>query len=265
MLRRNFFLALMLCLLSLVQAAAQQPQTADKWATLYGQKIHYLDVGSGPAVVLLHGMGGSTANWAGTVPALASQYRVIVPDQIGFGKSDKPLVGYRVGTYVDFLDALLKELKVEKATLVGNSLGGWIALTADVDPNTLYLLNPTTRAGIRQLLPLVMYNKLMASSEAVVDAFFAQRLAAGDGYTINALIESVKRGEDALDGRLGGIKTPTLIVWGKQDGLTPLAWGERFKKEIPGAEMVVFDQCGHAPPIEKASEFNAALLKFLAR
>jgi pimeloyl-ACP methyl ester carboxylesterase len=288
MLKKRFLFTLILLLAAFAHASARQPQTSDKWATIYGQKIHYLDVGQGPVVVLLHGMGGSTANWAATVPALAAKYRVIVPDQIGFGKSDKPLISYRVGTYVDFLDALLRELKVEKATLVGNSLGGWIsasyalaypaktekivlvdaagfALGPNDDPKALHTLNPSTREGVRQLLPLVLYNHKLFMSDAGVDTFLAQRIAAGDGYTINALIESVKRGEDMLDGRLGNIKTPALIVWGKQDGLTPLAWGERFKKEIPGAEMIVFDQCGHAPPLEKAADFNAALLKFLEK
>jgi len=77
------------------------------------------------------------------------------------------------------------------------------------------------------------------------------------------LIESIKRDEDFLNGKLGAIKQPTLIVWGKQDGLLPLADAERFDKEIPNSELVVFDRCGHAPQIEKALEFNAAVLKFL--
>ena len=288
MIRKRLFLLLIIILVTFAQATAQQPQSTDKWATLFGQKIHYLDVGQGPTVVLLHGLGGSSANWALTVPALATKYRVIVPDQIGFGKSDKPLINYRVGTYVDFLDALLKEAKVEKATLVGNSLGGWIgaayalahpakveklvlvdaagfALGPNDDPKRLYTLNISTREGVRQMLPLVMYNYKLFMGDAAVDAFLAQRLAAGDGFTINALLESVKRGEDTLDGQLDKLKTPTLIIWGKQDGLTPLAWGERFKKEIPNSEIIIFDQCGHAPPLEKATDFNAALIKFLEK
>jgi alpha-beta hydrolase superfamily lysophospholipase len=102
-------------------------QAADKEVTVFGQKIHYVEAGSGPVVVLLHGLGGNTTNWAFNVPALAQKYRVIVPDQIGFGRSDKPLINYRVGTYADFLDKFLDELKVEKASLVGNSMGGWMA------------------------------------------------------------------------------------------------------------------------------------------
>jgi 2-hydroxy-6-oxonona-2,4-dienedioate hydrolase len=69
-----------------------------------------------------------------------------------------------------------------------------------------------------------------------------------------------------LDGKLAGVKQPTLIIWGREDGLTPLAReGEQFKKEMPSAQFVIFEQCGHAPQAEKAAEFNAAVLKFLSQ
>ncbi len=69
-----------------------------------------------------------------------------------------------------------------------------------------------------------------------------------------------------LDGKLSAIKQPVLIVWGREDGLTPLAReGEKFKRELPSAQFVVFEQCGHVPQVEKAAEFNAAVLKFLSQ
>ncbi|HWP43944.1 MAG TPA: alpha/beta fold hydrolase [Blastocatellia bacterium] len=268
-------------------AAQAQPQTADKYATVFGAKIHYLEAGSGPAVILLHGLGGDASNWASTTGPLSQKYRVIVPDQLGFGKSDKPLLNYRVGTLVDFLDGLYKELKIERATLVGNSLGGFVAaafalahpekvdrlvlvcsagfsLPKETDPHILSGLNPSTRSQIKQIMSLIFYNEQLFTSDAAVDAFFARKVAAGDGYTIQRFIESLARGEDVLDGRLGAIKHPTLIIWGRQDGLIPLATGERFKKEIAGSELVIIEQCGHVPQIEKAAEFNAALMRFLA-
>ena len=128
-----FRLAVMAALLILSSfassASAQQPaqSAAGKEAMVYGMKIHYVEAGSGPTVVLLHGLGGSSPNWAFNTDVLAQKFRVIVPDQIGFGRSDKPFTNYRVATYVDFLDGFLKELKIERAALVGNSMGGWIA------------------------------------------------------------------------------------------------------------------------------------------
>ncbi|HKS41714.1 MAG TPA: alpha/beta hydrolase, partial [Blastocatellia bacterium] len=107
--------------------ATKQSAVADKTATVYGVKIHYQEAGSGPVVILLHGLGGDVSNWAQTIGPLSQKYRVIVPDQIGFGRSDKPMINYRVGTLVDFLDGFYKELKLERASLVGNSLGGWTA------------------------------------------------------------------------------------------------------------------------------------------
>ncbi|MFL6282449.1 MAG: alpha/beta fold hydrolase [Pyrinomonadaceae bacterium] len=259
-----------------------------KETVVFGQKIKYVDVGSGPVVVLLHGLGGNSSNWAFNISALSAKYRVIAPDQIGFGRSDKPLINYRVGTYADFLDKLLDGLNVERATLVGNSMGGWIAALyavkypkrverlvlvdaagfappKDLDLSTLSGLNPSTREQARYLAGLVFFNPLF-KTDAAVDATLAARISAGDGYTIQSLVESIRRNEDMLDGKLSAVKQPVLIIWGRDDGLTPLAReGEKFKKEIPSAQFVVFDQCGHVPQVERAAEFNAAVLKFLSR
>jgi pimeloyl-ACP methyl ester carboxylesterase len=79
-------------------------------------------------VILLHGLGADATNWAMNTAVLATSFHVLVPDQIGFGESDKPLINYRVGTLVDFLDGFYKKVGVSKATVVGNSLGGWTAL-----------------------------------------------------------------------------------------------------------------------------------------
>jgi pimeloyl-ACP methyl ester carboxylesterase len=223
--------------------------------------------------------------WQFNIGPLAEKYHVFVPDQIGFGKSDKPLVNYRIRTYVDFLDQFCKQLKIDRATLVGNSMGGWIAAIfaatypdrvdklvladaagyappKDFDTRAFFGLNPTTREGMKVLSARVFYNKAFLS-DAAIDQAMAARLAAGDGYTIKSITESIIRGEDFLDDVVKTIKHPTLIVWGREDGLVPLSEGERFHKDIAGSTLIVFDQCGHVPNIEKAGEFNAAVIKFL--
>jgi pimeloyl-ACP methyl ester carboxylesterase len=268
-------------------ALAQTPQ--EKSVTVFGAKIRYLEAGdaSKPKVILLHGLGANAESWQLTIPALATRFHVIAPDQIGFGKSDKPLLKYRVGTYVDFLDKLMAELKIEKAVLVGNSMGGWIAaLTAIKYPNRveklvlvaaagiiperydeaqIYQLNNSTRDEIRANLKLIFANPMLQNNETLVDQFFTQRVTANDGYTINAIIESIKRKEDFLNNRLGEIKKPTLIIWGKQDGLIPVNDAYNFNKGIAGSELVVFDECGHVPQFEKAAEFNKKVLEFLQK
>jgi pimeloyl-ACP methyl ester carboxylesterase len=286
--RQALFAALFTLLLAATAAAQAPAAQPSKEAVVFGQKIQYTDAGSGPIVVLLHGLGGNGTNWAFNTPALAEKFRVIVPDQVGFGRSDKPLINYRIGTYVDFLDKFLSELKVERATLVGNSMGGWVAALyalrypnkvdrlvlvdsagfappKEFDLNALAGLNPSTRDEMKRLAGMVFYNPLFKSDSAI-DVLLAQRLSAGDGYTIQRLVESIHRGDDMLDGKLSAVKQPALIVWGREDGLTPLAReGEKFKRELPSAQFVVFEQCGHVPQVEKAAEFNAAVLKFLSQ
>src|SRR5258708_6362027 len=118
---------LILLLAVFVVPASGQGQPADKTITVFGQSIHYFDLGSGPVVVLLHGLGSRKEDWLPVLEPMAQRYRLLVPDQIGFGRSEKPLLDYSVQTYVDFLNEFLRQLKVEKASLVGESLGGWIA------------------------------------------------------------------------------------------------------------------------------------------
>ena len=270
---------------NLFAQTATAPQ--EKTAIVFGAKIRYLEAGDAakPTVILLHGLGAQAESWQLNIPALAQNYRVIALDQIGFGKSDKPFLKYRVGTYADFLDKFMSELKIEKASLVGNSLGGWVAafyamkypskverivladasglMPKEIDFSRIYQLNNSTRDEIRANLKLIFANPALQNNEALVDQFFTLRIAAGDGYTISSLIESIKRKEDFLDDRLGEIKRPTLIIWGRQDGLLPVSDGERFNKGIVDSRLVVFDNCGHAPQFEKAADFNKTVLEFL--
>ena len=280
---------LIVLLLFIFSASASAQAPTEKTVSVFGAKIAYVEAGdpSKPTVILLHGLGGNSGNWLFTIPALAANYHVIAPDQIGFGKSDRVMLKYRVGTYVDFLDKFMSELKIEKASLVGNSLGGWVAAwtaikypnrvekiilvdaaglkPAAVDMAQIYSLNYSTREEVRQIVKLVFYNQALFGSDAFIEQSLNVRVTANDGYTINSLIESIKRDEDFLNGRLGEIKKPTLIIWGKQDGLLKVADAEQFKREIAGSELLVFDQCGHVPMVEKALDFNKAVLTFLAK
>lgn len=280
-------LSLIAVLIMSIAGCGQAPQ--ERSVTVFGAKINYVEAGDAakPKVILLHGLGGSLANWATNTGALAQSYHVIALDQVGFGKSDKPNLKYRVGTYVDFLDKFMAELKIEKASLVGNSMGGWVAgLMAIRYPNRvekivladaagivpeniseaqIYQLNNSTRDEIRTNMKLIFANPVLQNNEALVDQFMTARVMANDGGTINSLIESIKRKEDFLNTRLAEIKKPTLIIWGKQDGLLPVADAYTLNKGITGSELVVFDQCGHVPQFEKSSDFNKKVLEFLAK
>jgi len=267
---------------------AQAPQS--KTVDVFGQKIHYLEAGSGPNVILLHGLGADYSNWALNIPLLAKSFHVYVPDQIGFGESDKPLINYRVATLVDFLDGFTKKVGIAKASIVGNSLGGWAAIAytlAHPDKvekmvlvdragysfeklggpkpthEMLEGLNPSTLAGAKGVLAIVLANKAMIN-DALAEQMLTSHLKHNDGYTIDKFIDSILRSDDVVDGKLGAIKAPTLVIWGREDALVPLAAGKMLASEIPGADSVILDHCGHVPQLECAVPFNAALLKFLS-
>jgi len=256
---------------------------AENSVTVFGARLHYVDAGSGSVVVLLHGLADDVGVWESVIPALAAKHRVIALDQVGFGRSDKPLLDYRAATFVDFLDGFLNELKIDRASLVGNSLGGWIAadfalahperierlvlcnaagyaaVAKNMNPRTFSALRLASRDDIRHLGPLTFHDKRFYED---VDLAFKQRVTAGDGYTVNQVLDSILRGEDVLDGRVGAIHKPTLILWGREDKLIPLSFAERFHKEIAGSRLEIIDNCGHMPHVECADKFNQALLKF---
>ena len=283
----NRFAGLLTVLVTTVVVWAQAPPS--KQVEIFGQKIQYSEAGSGPTVILLHGLGGDKSNWAYTAPALAKNYHVYVPDQIGFGESDKPLIDYRIGTLVDFLDGFYKKLGITKAIVVGNSLGGWTAAAftlahpdkvdrlvlvdsagyslaktgVQAQRELLQVLNPSTVASEKALMGTILANKAMVT-DAFAEGAFAQHMRRGDGYTIDRFLDSLLRNEDVIDGKLGAIKVPTLVVWGREDGLIPLSAGQMMGTEIAGSQTVILDHCGHVPQIECAVPFNTALLKFLA-
>jgi len=265
---------------------AQQTTTpVDKVASVYGAKVHYVDAGTGSPVILLHGLADDIGVWESVIPALAAKHRVIALDQIGFGRSDKPLLSYRVTTFVDFLDGFLNQLKIDRASVVGNSLGGWVAadfalahpdrvdrlvlcdaagyaaVVKNMNPRALSALRLASRDDIRYLGPLTFHDKRFYED---VDLAFKQRVTAGDSYTVKQVLESMVRGEDVLDGRVSAIHKPTLILWGRDDKLIPLSFAERFHKEITGSRLEVIDNCGHMPHVECPEKFNTAVLQFLS-
>ena len=281
--------ALLIGLFAIVPCAAQEETTAtpkiEKFITTYGAKIHYVEAGSGAPVILIHGLADNVAIWDPVIPALAARFRVIALDQIGFGRSDKPLLNYRVSTLVDFLDVFLTELKIERASLVGNSLGGWVAaayalahperverlvlsdaagyaaLTKTMDSRALRALRVASRDDIRYLGPLAFHDKRFYQD---VDTAFKERVTAGDSYTVAQVLDSMIRGDDALDNKLQTLKQPTLVLWGREDKLIPLSFGEQFHREIVNSRLRIIDNCGHMPQLECPNEFSAAVLKFFS-
>ena len=250
--------------------------------TVFGRTIRYYDIGSGPPLVLIHGIGGDADEWAFCFESLSASHRVIALDLLGFGRSDKPFIAYCIEVFVEQLEAFLRNLNLQRPSLLGVSLGAWIAATfalkfperleklvlvdaAGVWGNTTALpvdLNVSSRRHAREVFELLLYDKSLAT-DALVDLAYQQHLARGDGYTIHRVLQNLREGREFLDNRIAGIATPTLIVWGEEDLLIPVATGRLMNRLIRNSRLEVIPQCGHLPAFEKPAEFVRCVLEFL--
>ncbi|MGC2111652.1 MAG: alpha/beta fold hydrolase [Candidatus Korobacteraceae bacterium] len=253
-------------------------------ATVFGRTIRYYDVGAGPVLVLIHGIGGDADEWAFCFEPLAASHRVIAFDLLGFGRSDKPLIEYTVAGFVEVLERFLRGLGIERASLLGASLGGWIAASFalrfpdEVDKlilvdsaaawgDTTELpidLHVSTRAHLREVFDLLFYDSRLATEE-LVDLAYELHLERGDGYTIDSVLRNLQSGRERLDATIGDVKARTLIVWGEQDRMIPVSVGRRLQQLIAGSRLEVIAECGHLPALEKPAEFVRCVLSFLGQ
>lgn len=271
----------------------------EKYLKVQGIKIRYFDQGKGPAVLLIHGLGGAAVNWFENIDSLSQKYRVVVPDLPSFGKSEVPKVssgeiGYDY--FTSFLKNFLEKLRIKKIIPVGGSMGGGIAVNFALkfpqrveklvivsgsglgQEISLYkmLRQPlvqrvlaqvlSNKAVMRQVARLVLYNPC-SLDEASVVAYInwlknpeVQKLITQLG---SRAVDSTGQKWLFID-RLSEIYCPTLVIWGRNDRVLPLKQGLRAHESIRGSKLVVFNQCGHVPFLEKPGEFNQALLEFLA-
>lgn len=250
--------------------------------TVVGRSIKYYDVGSGPPLVLLHGIGGDADEWAFCFERLSRSHRVVALDLLGFGRSDKPPIEYTIAGFVEVVEQFLNVLNLKRVNLLGESLGGWIAsafalkfpqrvdklILVDAagvwgDITTLPIdVRVSTRAHLRDVFRLVFYNKELAT-DALVDYGYQMHLERGDAPTIESVLRNTSG--ERLDDVINGISAPTLIVWGEQDEMIPLRVGQNLRRLIRGSKLVVIPECGHLPELEKPEEFVDCVLEFLKR
>jgi len=249
-----------------------------------GYRLRYLEAGSGPPVVLLHGLGADSRTWRLAMPVLAERAHVYALDQLGFGQSEKPEISYRIQTLVDSLGGFLDTMHLDRASIVGNSLGGWVAASfaaahpervdhlvlvdaagygepGQIVQDYLSRFDPAMAAQAQQFLSGLTPDERRAM-EAALAAYFARR-SRGDGYAMGSLIQSIMRGEDALGDSVKRIKAPTLVLWGRNDPVIPVRMADKLADDIPKAKKVVLDGCGHRPQVECSAVFIKAVQKFL--
>jgi pimeloyl-ACP methyl ester carboxylesterase len=262
-----------------------QPLPPLQTVMVRGHKIAYYERGKGSVVILIHGLGADSHHWAANIDELSPNFRVIALDQIGYGQSDKPLMRYTVENFSNYLHAFLLALKIPKASLVGSSLGGWVALDFTLrHPQMAEKLVLVDAAGLRPtaalkwpeggrktlsppntrwFFDLMAANREWATTDLGPNAF-ERHVQNGDSYTVASSVAEMFTGREFEDKKLGKVHVPTLIIWGRDDMLIPLAMGEELHKGIAGSQMIVIDGTGHIPMVGKPMEFNEAVRKFLS-
>jgi len=253
-------------------------------ATVFGRSIKYYDVGSGPPLLLIHGLGGDADEWAFCFEPFSQSRRVIALDLLGFGRSDKPLIDYTIAGFVEVIEEFLRGLKIERAAVLGESLGGWIAsafaLKFRERVDKLVLVDAagvwgdiaglpidvrvSTRAHLRDVFRLLFHDKRLAT-DLFIDIAYELHLERGDSYTIDSVLRSQQDGHERLDDVIGKLGVPTLILWGEQDEMIPLSVGQNLHSLIPGSKLEVIAQCGHLPALEKPAEFVRCVLDFVGQ
>ena len=258
----------------------------EKFININGYKIRYLESGDADkTIVLLHGLGASAERWEFVIPELSKQYRVIVPDLIGFGHSDKPLVDYTTEFFSDFLSSFLKKLEITRTNIIGSSLGGQItAKYASQHPEIIENLVLVSPSGIMKhstpALDAYVMAALYPDIEVAKNAF---QMMAGPARQINqkiieGFVERMKlpnakmafmstllglKNAEALTKSLKKISVPTLIIWGEDDPVIPVKYADDFVSSIQDCRFYMMDNCGHTPYVDDPKKFAKLVLDFL--
>jgi len=269
------------------------PQTTSRTVTALGVETHYHDAGHGPPLLLLHGSGpgvSAWSNWRPVYPELSRHYRVIAPDQVGFNRTQPPEpVRYGRKLWTDHAFALLEELGIERCSIIGNSMGGAIALSmAAARPGAVDRIVVMGTMGVGMELPPGLAEvwgywpsreamrsiiELFAYDQSIVtDELVEMRYEASTDPTVRDAFAAMfpeprQRGVDDLalsDDELRALTHPVLLAHGYHDRIVPFRSSSLPLMDLlPNAELHAFGNSGHWVMIEQPREFNATVLAFL--
>lgn len=261
------------------------------YADVAGAHVRFVDEGEGPPVVLIHGFASALDTWRGVMKELKKSHRVLALDLKGFGWSSRPDGDYSPQAEAQLVLALMDQRNVKSAAVVAHSWGSSVALAM-----TLAAPERVTRLALydawvyeEQLPTTFLWARASGVGEALFDAFYAERPADKIArafydpktYVTEPFVEEVERALDrpgttaaalaAVRGQrfedvqktYATIKQPVLLLWGREDEVTLLPFGERLARDLPRARLVVYPRCGHFPMIEAASASNDELARFL--
>ncbi|HEX6745873.1 MAG TPA: alpha/beta hydrolase [Longimicrobium sp.] len=240
------------------------------WSEAGAYRIHRVEAGAGSeTVVLLHGLSGSARWWQRNIPALAVSRRVAVPDVVGFGRSRAPGRLPDVPAAAEVLADWIASVSADPVHLVGHSMGGHLAVhIAASRPELVRRLVLVDAAGIpRARTPRTLLRLLYETGPPrrwgdprFLPVIWRDALTAGPVTVLRGLRHILR---DDVRPLLPRITAPTLILWGEKDGLVPLDAARALRAGIPDSRLMVIRGAHHNPMIDRADEFNAALLRFL--
>jgi len=246
-------------------------------------RLHYLEAGAGPPVLLVHGLASSaTQDWSRLIAPLGQRFHVFAPDLPGFGESERPPeADYSIPMQVEAVRGFMDAVGLHRARVAGLSMGGWIVCrlagshperverlvvvdAAGMRPDgpaiPAEVLLPQDVDGVRRLAAAVRHKAPVPPSFVARD-ILARRLR--EEWVVRRTLASMGEGRDWLNGTLGRADMPVLVVWGKQDALIPVAYAGALAAEFPRAELKVLDACGHVPIADCPDAFDREVVAFL--
>jgi pimeloyl-ACP methyl ester carboxylesterase len=275
--------------------------TTLKQTTLHGHRVSYRTEGEGPVVVLVHGITGNSENWRAVMPWLAERYTVLAPDLVGHGGSAKPRGDYSLGAYASGVRDLMIALGHERATIVGHSLGGGVAmqlayqfpercerlvlvssggLGREVNP----LLRAATLPGSELVLPILASTRVLDAGRGVSRLLGRVGLRAGTDleemarghasladadarrafvHTLRSIVEPQGQRVSAMDRLYLSAAVPSMVVWGGRDGVIPPSHARAAHRQMPGSRLEIFPDAGHYPHLDDPRRFVEVLVDFI--
>jgi pimeloyl-ACP methyl ester carboxylesterase len=274
-----------------------------QYVTIHGHRRAYVKVGTGPALLLLHGLGCDHTTWAPVIAALARRYTVIAPDLLGHGKSAKPRADYSVGGYANGMRDLLTVLGIDRVTVVGHSLGGGVAMQfayqfpertermilvapggmgqevtmairAVTLPGFHAAMGVVTLPGVRHVTKAVL-RSLAASGLShvrdldevaeIVDSFKDRQTRTAIRHVVRAVVDLKGQIVTMVDRAYLTQAMPILVVWGSDDRVIPVRHADNVRAIAPGAVVEVLPNSGHFPHRDHPQRFVKVLNDFVRR
>jgi pimeloyl-ACP methyl ester carboxylesterase len=268
---------------------------------LHGHRVFYRAAGSGPVIVLVHGITSTSATWANVLPYLADRFTVIAPDLLGHGESAKPRGDYSLGAYASGIRDLLMALGHERATFVGHSLGGGIAMqlayqfpehcerlvlvgSGGLGRDITALLRAASLPGSELVLPLLVNDRVLGAGRIVgrllgraglrvhtdLGEVLRGHASLSDGearaafiHTLRTIVDPWGQRVDASDRLYLAQAIPFLILWGERDPIIPVEHARAAHQLVPGSRLELFPNAGHFPHLDDPLRFVALLIDFM--